>query len=646
MKRPTLQFKVRTWLQLGLLPALAGIAIWIGWGLYVDLRRIILDGFDRQLTAPSVVAAAFIDPEEHAWLAEQRNVRALAYASRPDVFYALADFAGVTKLVELSPEDGRIPERGVILDPAIRDLAFDATSGSLIGLTQDRGALVRIDPATGRGQVWPEAPAGVQEIADAGEAGIWLKTDAVWRWSPASAAVPDRLPIPAGEGDLRLGGTEPGGGDLIWIRAPADGWVRQGVATGGFREVPWVGEVNLPQELGYDGKRRRWVAAQEKLRLLDLASGTTVPDSFVSAYGREDSAEYRRLLDPLIRIHARLGLSYLYTQVVEPPDHIRYVADTPESGTHSLLLSTDVLPATEVAGVTRLKAEGSLHYTDLQKWEQWGWLKSAFAPIFDQQGKVIGMTGTDFNASVIEHSLRRALLAVFMIGGLTLVIASGWSLIVSRWLQRPIESLKSGALDVAAGDFRALTATGSREVNALTEVFNQASAVMERSVKNLTDEVNLLLRRRDRAEVQRVFIDSLSPHRVFEEESSVAVSHYQAGVGGAIALGGERRLIWWEESREGEATPESLVRSGGVAGQVRTRFGSLRTSTDSPSRWPDRVRAVLALDLARRTAVVWTKHPEDPLPVSRHEERFTMGWSASGPVLVVSHYELSETPTS
>ncbi len=59
MKRPTFQFKVRTWLQLGLLPALTGIAIWIGWGLYDDLRRIILERFDRQLTSPSVGCGSF-----------------------------------------------------------------------------------------------------------------------------------------------------------------------------------------------------------------------------------------------------------------------------------------------------------------------------------------------------------------------------------------------------------------------------------------------------------------------------------------------------------------------------------------------------------------------------------------------------------
>lgn len=642
MKRPTFQFKVRTWLQLGLLPALTGIAIWIGWGLYDDLRRIILERFDRQLTSPSVVVAAFIDVEEHQWLAENRNVRALTYVPGEDVFFALADYDGVTKMVQFSPEDGRLPAAGITLNPAIVDLAFDITTGSLMGLTEAGGQLVRVNPNTGGSQTLIDAPNGVHEIASAGEGGVWIKANDVRLWQVGLGTDAPGLPIPEIYDPPRLVGTNPAGDALLWINAPDDELVWQNIEDGEIKRVPWTGEIDLPQELGYDVTRERWVAAQEKLWVVDLAANTEVPDSFVAAYGREDSDEYRRLMAPLIRIHARLGLTYLYTQVVEPPDRIRYVADTLESGTYSPLLSTDVLPAAEVEGITRLKAEGSLHFTDLQQWDQWGWLKSAFAPIFDEEDQVVAMTGTDFNASLIELSLRRSLLAVFLIGGFTLVIASGWSLIVSRWLQRPIENLKSGALDVAAGDFQSLTVSGSREVDALTKVFNEASAMMERSVENLTDEVNLLLRRRDRAEVQRVFVDSLSPPCVFEDDLAVVVEHYTAGVGGAIALKGDRRLIWWEETVSGEQSQKSLVRLGGVAGQVRTRFGSLIAPTDSPGRWPDHLRAVLALDLQKRTAMGWVKNPADPLPVSRDAERFTVGWSDSGPVLVLSHYELQE----
>ena len=645
MKRPSFQFKTRTWLQLGLLSALTAVSIWIGWGLYDDLRRIILEGFDRKLTAPSVVTAAFIDVEEHQWLAEQRNVRGLAFAPAEDVFFALADFGGITKLVRLSPENGQIPEHGLPLNPAVVDLVYDKAQRVLIGLTAAEGALVRIDPTTGSGWKLPNSPRGGLEIVTAGEEGIWFRADEageVRLWQQGKLRDTPRLPVPPKYEALRLVGMATTGDSLLWIDNSHQVLMRQNIEDGTIRKVSWAGELPLAPVWGFDSRRERWVGAAEKLRWLDLAEATEIPDPFVSAYGRGDSEEYRRLLDPLIRIHARLGLSYLYTQIVEPPDRIRYIADTPEGGTHSLLLSEDVLPASEVAGVTRLKAEGSLHFTDLEQWEQWGWLKAAFAPIFDKDGRVVAMSGTDFNASVIEHSLRRALLAVFIIGGLTLVVASGWSLIVSRWLQRPIEDLKSGALDLAAGDFHTLKVTGSTEVKALTAMFNQASVMMEKSVRNLTDEVNLLLKRRDRAEVQRVFVDSIAPQRVLENDPGVRVELPCAGGGGAVALPDGRRLVWWEIPKVANDDGNLLRRAGGVVGRVATRFSSLSSSQESPKRWPDSLRAVLALDAKNRIATAWTRNSAESLELSRDFEQITVGFPEGGPTLVLSHYEWQE----
>jgi HAMP domain-containing protein len=642
VKQPAFQFKTRTWLQLGLLPALTGVTIWIGWGLYADLRKIILEGFDRTLTAPSVVTSAFIDVEEHQWLAEKRNVRGLAYTPEEDVFFALADFGGTTKLVRLSPENGQIPENGLPLVPAVVDLAYDTKEQALIGLTLGEGALVQVDPTTGLGRRLPNSPQGGKNIISAGEDGIWFWGDKVRLWHQGNLLKSPQLPVPHLYETLRLVGMESTGDSLLWIDPDYERLVWQTIEGGALREVAWAGEFALPWVWGFDAQRERWVGASEKLRLLDVSAAAEIPDQFVAAYGREDTDEYRRLVAPIVRIHDRLGLSYLYTQIVEPPDRIRYIADAPEGGTHSLLQSTDLLPASEVAGISRLNAEGSLHFTDLEQWEQWGWLKSAFAPIFDIDGRVVAMTGTDFNASVIEHSLQRALLAVFIIGGVTLVVASGWSLVVSRWLQRPIEDLKSGALDLAAGDFRTLKVTGSDEVKALTAVFNQTSIMMEKSVKNLTEEVNLLLKRRDRAEVHRVFVHSIAPQRVLESDPEVRVEPIRAEEGGAVVLPDGRRLVWWEAPVAAKEKGNPLRRAAGIVGRVTARFSALSSPQELPTRWPDRLRAVLALDPQSKVAITWTRDSAESLELSRNAEEIVVGYPEGGPVLRLSRYELQE----
>ena len=613
-------------MQLGLLPTLAGMVAWIGWDLYGDLRRIILEGFDKQLTSPSVVTAAFINPQEHVWLSERRHVRGLAYDSQKDIFYALADSKGRTELVRLSAIHGTIEEPGLVLTSAVTDLAMDHASGQLIGLLAESRKLVEIDAGSGAISMITDSPTGIREIVDGpAEGGIWLLDESLVLWDIGTAQTVRMAMISSQAAASRMGGLEPTTDRMVLFSSRHNSILWQSLEDPTLRSEEWKGEAALPLEVGFDTRRERWVLAQERLRLLNLNAGSEVADSFQEAYGREDTQEYRRILEPMIRLHRRLGLSFLYSQIVEAPDRIVYVADAPESGTYSALLSEDVLPATEVEGITRLKALGSLHHTELQRWEQWGWLKSAFAPIFDAEDRVVAMVGTDFNASVIEYRTRQALLAVFAIGGLALVAASAWSLVVSVRLRGPIEKLKAGALTVAAGDFRTLDVNGSREVNELVAVFNQASSVMGTLVDNLTTEVNHLLRRRDQAEVNRVFKQRLSPESVMRRVADTIVHGNTVKGWGAITVKSGIRLIWWEYPVKSE-DPLELRDLCVLSGQVLARFGALEHPPDKPARWPAKVRSVLRVDSIARTLVLWNKHGANSPMQSNEADQIVFGY--------------------
>ncbi|MDA8527284.1 HAMP domain-containing protein [Opitutaceae bacterium] len=615
---------------------------WIGWDLYGDLRKIILEGFDKQLTAPSVVTAAFIDPADHEWLSEKRHVRGLAYSSRLDEFYALADTGGRTELVRLSATLGTIAESGVVLSTEVQDLAIDHESGLLVGLLAESGSLVSIEPSSGDYSVISDSPLGIREICDGPvSGGIWLLGESLILWNPTTGGAIRSAEISTEAAASRMGGLDPASDRMVLINSHHDALFWQSLEDPTLRSLEWEGEVDLPLEVGYDKKRERWVVAQERLRLVNMMSGQEVADSFQEAYGRENTPQYREIVEPMIRLHRRLGLSFLYSQIVEAPDRIIYVVDAPESGTYSPLLSEDELPASEVEGITRLKALGTLHYTDLQRWEQWGWLKSAFAPILDDEGRAVAMVGTDFNASVIEHRTRQALLAVFAIGGIALVAASAWSLLVSVWLRRPIEELKSGALAVAAGDFRSLKVDGSREVNDLASVFNHASSVMETLVDNLTTEVEHLLRRRDRVEVTRVLNQRYSPSAVLRNVPGVIVNQNLITGWGAMVMEMDVRLIWWECPTE---TDDALKLKNLciMSGQVSARFGTLEHSTDRPSRWPENVGCVLRVDPAARTLVIWMRQgTENPLQLNE-AGRTSFGYDESKFDVTFTGYDLQE----
>lgn len=642
MKILSFQFKIRTWIQIGLLPTLTGVALWIGWGLYGELRQVILQSFDMQLTSPSVVAAAFINPVEHEWLAEKRHLRALTYAKDEDVFYALADTRGQTALVRLSPVTGRTEGPGAIPSLPISDLAVDDGSQRLFCLIAKDGTLGLVEPRTGMVTSIARSPSGIREIAKVqGQEGIWLMfSTTVGRWNSSTSELTLVVPLPAAVGSPHLAGSYAKGGGILLVNESHRTLLWWVIDSGAVSEIAWQGKIDFPRSVGYDEKRDHWVVAQERLRLFDPAAGRDLPDTFEAAYGREDTDEYRRIVAPLSRIQQRLGLSYLYTQIVKSPDLITYVVDSPVGGTHSELMSQDVLPADEVEGITRLLANGSLHFTKLQRWEQWGWLKSSFAPIFNKEGRVVAMTGTDFNASVIENSTRRALLMVFLIGGITLVLASIWSLTISRRLRRPLEALKAGALDVATGDFRSLQVNGSQEVKLLADVFNQVGAAMATSSTNLTKEVTRLLRRRDRAEVNRVFSRGRLTARVFEDDPDVNAHSSEFNVGGTLVMG-DMRLVWWEDFLSDGVEP-MWRQLCALPGQVGAHFGSLPAEANDPARWPEHVRCVLRLNLQEKTGVWWARDPDDS-PVQVGDSTSTkIGWPEAGPVLELTGFVIKE----
>ncbi|MCF3650803.1 sensor histidine kinase [Synoicihabitans lomoniglobus] len=644
MKPLHLHFNVRTWLQIGLLSSITGVAIWIGSGLFVSLRRVILDGFDKQLTSPSVVVAAFIEPEDHAWLAERRNIHGLAYAEKEDVFYALAQTRGAFGLVTISPLTGVVADdAAVYLSMELRDLAVEPVSGRLIGLLPD-GSPAWVDTATGEVAPIAGAPAGWRGMADGpGDGGIWVIDTMVRQWHPQTGAWAAAQAVPeVHEDPILMGGGRDGQAVLLvnpWHRKIVSMYPESGYVS----EIDWAHDDAMTWEWGFDTRRERWVGARHKLVLIDPLTGTEPVDRFAAAYGREQSDTYARLVEPMRRLRERLKLTYLYTQMVESPDLITYVLDSSTGDEHSPLMAEDILPATEVEGVARLLTGGSMHFTNLERWENWGWLKSAFAPMFAADGRVMAMAGTDFNASVIENSTRRALLMVFLVGAATLVLASGWSLTISRWLRRPVEALKRGALSMAAGDFQVLEVKGSREVNQLAGVFNQVSDSMQQSVTNLTSEVTRLLQRRDRAEVARVFARDRDANLSFADEPEVTVLHSTYGLGGATRHG-DVALVWWDMTRATTAVP-SMGALCAVPGQVRARFTSLSESAAQPPRWPENVRAVLRLNLRTNQGVYWGRESTETPFARGVPTALEMGWAEFGPVLKLEEYVVKEAGT-
>lgn len=166
----------------------------------------------------------------------------------------------------------------------------------------------------------------------------------------------------------------------------------------------------------------------------------------------EEMAQYRRNVLPMRRIRRELELTYLYSQVLGGSQDVIYVLDATEGEEHSTIGSEDELTPETRAGLKKAGLDGTIYVSPIEFQEQWGLLKTAAAPVRDRQGKIVATAGADVNISVIEVATQNALLVSALIGVASLAASALVTLLIMRWVARPIEALKAEALRIAAGD--------------------------------------------------------------------------------------------------------------------------------------------------------------------------------------------------
>lgn len=198
----------------------------------------------------------------------------------------------------------------------------------------------------------------------------------------------------------------------------------------------------------------------------------------------EARPEYLRQVTPLRRIRSELDLTYLYTQMLGGTKDVIYVLDSTLGEEHSAIGSEDELTAETRAGLKNVQQAGTIYVSPIEFQEQWGLLKTAAAPVRNQEGRIVATAGADVNISVIEVATQNALFASALIGVASLLVSALVTLLIARWVAAPIEGLKAEALRVAAGDRDPPAATRSpREVSRLRGALTDLASYLTTSMR-------------------------------------------------------------------------------------------------------------------------------------------------------------------
>lgn len=631
MKLRSTQFRARTWLQIAFLPSVALVIIAEGVGLTRDLRELILGGFDRELESVGRVHAAFIDDAAHAWLMEEPQFVALAVSGSGEDFWTVLREDGGDALASIDRVSGRLDPERVRLDQSVVDIVVHPEVG-LVGAARDTAKrLYQIDPTTGAMVFWQELDKPITALAgDPAGSRIWAAgMGAVWEWRESGSAwtaVPGEWPphIDAMVYDPNA--------KILWTRADDDtAWLGfDGSGQAPVSGPPWDSWYDVPREVAFDTEHGHVVGAAEHLLGIDLANGTVLREDYAIAFGKADSEFYQRAVIPFQRTRERLGLTYLYTQTVTNQSAITYGLDGSVDDDHSPLHTRDELPPKEVEGVEHLLATGDIHFTQLRRWEHWGLLKSVFVPL----PSATAMVGVDVNVTVIEQRTRQSLVAVFGLVGISLMIASAWSLRISRSLRRPIESLKAGALKLAVGDAQGLSVLRPRELGRLALALNAVGESMRlRAHKSQRLLEHRQLEQSELLVNQHVHSDWLAANPPAEVDASSETP--------GLALDESHFAIcWWIPAAENR--PEDVMARSAWLEQFKVSLRPEEREQDKPDKFQGLGGIAV---VAKSDKVVTLYRPrglESAIKVTRSETQQIVLRAETGPTLSVSDYHFEE----
>ncbi|QGQ45350.1 methyl-accepting chemotaxis protein [Metabacillus sediminilitoris] len=203
-----------------------------------------------------------------------------------------------------------------------------------------------------------------------------------------------------------------------------------------------------------------------------------------------DSGEtdlYYQLREQLNELRETTGLTYLYTMSREQVNgtyQYYYMVDGMPVGSEdeSLLGDVEEEIATFPAIVKTFETESM--QVDMTFSQNWGGTVSAYVPIKNSTGDVIGIMGADLDATKVYQQLDENKLTLMMITVLILVISSVIIFFFTYYLLKPLKDLTRQVQHVGAGNL-----TAKMEIKRSDEIGNLSVAI-DKMRENLRDMIS------------------------------------------------------------------------------------------------------------------------------------------------------------
>ncbi|MEW6754654.1 MAG: HAMP domain-containing protein, partial [Candidatus Latescibacterota bacterium] len=480
------------------------------------------------------VVGAFIDGEAHDQIMRGREVVGLALDPQSGTLYGCTTDG---HLVTVRTEDrwttfGAAREVGPTGFAALGDLAYEPLTGQLYALDAEGGRLVQLDRRTGGGTPVGDIGVACTGLAAAPDGRLYAGGSGLVRIDAgtgrgtrvgslggrqicalAPAPDPDALyGLDGATGEVLRIDTRTGAASLL-----ASGAEAGSASTGGADAQE--GSPAFAAGLAFDARTKTLYGGRgHRLVALDPSSGAIARQGY-PGYRDELGPLYQYYQQRMRRVKQNSDLTFVYTYVLAEdtaavglrrqhlvPGREAWLVygldaeDQANEELHSQTGSVDPDVATE--SIRDVELKGTVSLSDIVYWQEWGLLKSAYAPVYDGQGAIRATAGADVNVNKIRAKTRSALLRVCLVGVASLLVAGAVSLYITGRLSDPIRQLKEGALRVAAGEYGyQIPAPRLTELGELTVEYNRISNALRERMEDVARANRELGERRSRREL-------------------------------------------------------------------------------------------------------------------------------------------------
>lgn len=205
-------------------------------------------------------------------------------------------------------------------------------------------------------------------------------------------------------------------------------------------------------------------------------------------YGGEN---YMAVLDSLKKIQKQCGIEFVYVLYSDDQQHVCYSVsndDTAEKSTYGTDFGS---PYSEFADVYA----GGKYVQDYIDKTEFGNLISAYLPIYDDTGRVVGILGCDYEASNVLERINAARTNVILISGISIVLSLLILSLIIRGITKNLHKVDNKIYDLvnSEGDLtqKLDIATGD-ELQAIAENVNSLLEYIRGIMKSVAHNSTLL----------------------------------------------------------------------------------------------------------------------------------------------------------